>query len=59
MFLKICRENIFIKPFSKSIVRSLSTQPSRNVIELNNNQYESDDYSNLTPKILSYLDKVS
>lgn len=37
---------------SKLYTRVLSTQ---SVIELNNSKYESDDYSNLTPKILKYL----
>lgn len=40
---------------SKQIVRVLSTQTIHSTIELNNNKYESDDYNNLTPKILSYL----
>lgn len=38
-----------------SFSRVLSTQLVQSVIELNNNKYESDDYTNLTPKILSYL----
>lgn len=46
---------IRIKPISTSFTRVLSTQLVQNVIELNNNKYESDDYTNLTPKILSYL----
>lgn len=48
---------IRIKPFSESFTRVLSTQLVQSVIELNNNKYESDDYTNLTPKILSYLGK--
>lgn len=43
------------KGLSKPFIRVLSTQPVQSVIELNNSKYESDDFSNLTPKILSYL----
>lgn len=39
----------------KSLVKVFSTQPVQRIIELNNNKYESDDYSNLSPKIVSYL----
>lgn len=46
---------IQVKSLSQPYIRVLSTQPVQRVIELNNNKYESDDYSNLTPKILSYL----
>lgn len=44
-----------LKSISFRITRTLSTQPVQSTIELNNNKYESDDYYNLTPKILSYL----
>ncbi|CAG9804692.1 unnamed protein product [Chironomus riparius] len=47
---------IKIKHISQAFTRIVSTQPVQNVIELQNNKYESDDYFNLTPKILSYLD---
>lgn len=48
-----------IKPVSQAFCRVLSTQPIQSVIELHNNKYESDDYFNLTPKILTYLDQVN
>lgn len=51
IFLRISR----VKCLSNPLTRALSTQPVQNVIELNNSKYESDDYSNLTPKILSFL----
>ncbi|CRK99476.1 CLUMA_CG012558, isoform A [Clunio marinus] len=44
-----------VKCLSNVFSRLLSTQTVQNVINLNNNKYESDDYSNLTPKIMSYL----
>ena len=44
-----------VKSVSKIYARVLSTQPVQRVIELNNSKYEYDEYSNLTPKILSYL----
>lgn len=57
IFLRISR--LFnIKSLLKPSIRVLSTpstQPNQNVIELNNEKFESDDYSNVTPKILSYL----
>lgn len=43
------------KSLSQPISRLLSTHPVRSVIELNNSKYKTDDYFNLTPKILSYL----
>jgi phenylalanyl-tRNA synthetase alpha chain len=46
-----------VSRISKPFTRLLSTQPGQSVIELNNDKYESDDYSNLTPKILSYIGK--
>ncbi len=46
---------INLKSFSFAFKRTLSTQTVQNTIELNNNKYESDDFYNLTPKILSYL----
>ena len=46
-----------VKNTSKQFTKLLSTKPVENVIELNNNKYESDDFSNLTPKISSYLGK--
>lgn len=45
------------KSITQQFVRLLSTQPVQSTIELNNNKYESDDYFNLTPKILSYVQK--
>lgn len=48
---------IKFKGLTKPIIRCLSTQPGQSFIELNNDKYESDDYSNLTPKILSYVGK--
>lgn len=61
MIFKISRISRFLKnkSFTQVSSRILSTQPIPSVIELHNNKYESDDYYNLTPKILSYLDKVS
>lgn len=44
-----------VKSLCQPLARLLSTQPVQSVIELNNNKYESDDYTNLTPKILSYV----
>lgn len=44
----------FTRP-SRHLFRALSTKPSENVIELNNDKYVSDDYSNITPKIANYL----
>lgn len=52
-FSRLVPANCLRKPF----VRQLSTQPVQSVIELNNSKYESDDYFNLTPKILSYLNR--
>lgn len=46
-----------LKLITNQCTRWLSTQPIQNTIELNNNKYESDDYYNLTPKILSYIGK--
>jgi phenylalanyl-tRNA synthetase alpha chain len=46
-----------IKTVPKQTIRFLSTQPIHSTIEVNNNKYESDDYYNLTPKILNYLGK--
>lgn len=54
IFLKV-RSFININKPSKLCLRLLSTKPSENVIELNNDKYISDDYSNVTPKITSYL----
>lgn len=44
-----------VKGKSQQILKLLSTQPVQSVIELNNNKYESDDFSNLSPKICSYI----
>lgn len=44
-----------IKGIYQPSFRLLTTQPVQHVIELNNSKYESDDHTNLTPKILSYL----
>lgn len=48
-----------LKSITNQLSRCLSTQPItiQRTIELNNNKYESDDYFNLTPKILSYVGK--
>lgn len=54
MFLQFSRLNS-VKTLAQPLHRLLTTQPVQSVIELNNNKYESDDYSNLTPKILSYV----
>lgn len=56
IFLRLSR-SIQFKGISKPFTRLLSTQPGESVIELNNDKYESDDYTNLTPKILSYIGK--
>lgn len=42
----------------KPFFRSLSTQSvSQSVIELNNNKYESDDYTNISSRIVKYLER--
>lgn len=46
-----------LKSITNQLSRCLSTKPIQRTIELNNNKYESDDYFNLTPKILSYVGK--
>jgi len=56
--LKLTSRIIKSRHVSQAFTRIVSTQPVQNVIELQNNKYESDDYFNLTPKILSYLDLV-
>lgn len=44
-----------VKNRPQQFLKLLSTQPVQSVIELNNNKYESDDFSNLSPKICSYI----
>lgn len=46
-----------VKNRPQQFFKLLSTQPVQSVIELNNNKYESDDFSNLSPKICSYIGK--
>lgn len=46
---------ILYKNLSQPISRALSTHTVRSIIEVNKSKYKTDDYSNLTPKILSYL----
>lgn len=42
---------------STRIIRPLSVKLSENVVEINNNKFAADDYTNINPKILSYLDR--
>lgn len=54
MIFRVGKKSIYqAKLISHQIKRVLSTQPIQSTIELNNNKYESDDYYNLSPKILS------
>jgi phenylalanyl-tRNA synthetase alpha chain len=54
IFLKV-RSLININKSPKQFLRLLSTKPSENVIELNNDKYEIDDYSNITPRIANFI----
>jgi hypothetical protein len=55
MFFRLKNNIVRVKLISQQLKRVLSTQPIQSTIELNNNKFTSDDYYNLTPKILSYL----
>lgn len=58
IFLRLLSQKIFqLKAAGQTHFRVLSTQPVQNVIELNNSKYESDDHTNLSKKILSYVGK--
>jgi phenylalanyl-tRNA synthetase alpha chain len=50
-------QNIILKLRSVSVInpRSFSVKPVQNVIEINNNKYAADDYTNVSSKILSYM----
>lgn len=57
MIFRLNKQLFRVKLISQQCKKVLSTQPVQNTIELNNNKFYSDDYFNLTPKILSYLGK--
>jgi phenylalanyl-tRNA synthetase alpha chain len=54
IFLKI-KSLIHLNKSPKQFLRLLSTKPSESVIELNNDKYEIDDFSNITPKIANFI----
>ncbi|CAO1412599.1 unnamed protein product [Diamesa tonsa] len=49
------RKLISVRNVPTTITRFLSTKPHQSVIEINNSKYESDEFSNISPKISSYI----
>lgn len=49
------RKLVGVRNVPTTLTRFLSTKPHQSVIEINNSKYESDEFSNISPKISSYI----